>query len=302
MKNVINYYYNLNPENIHQRDKKVTFFISNDYYVFMPFNRNMEELDNIYQIIIQLLNNGIFCHQIIPNNNRSLVTLIDNKPYVLLKVYYSSQDKIELNNIIDFSKINIKNIGTKIERHNWGELWSEKIDYFEYQVSQFGKKYPIVRDSFSYFVGLAETAISFFNVIQKEGYKVISHRRISYNNNFFDLYNPLEFVIDYRVRNIAEYLKSSFFHSSEDILLNIINYIEIAQLTPNECLLLFARMLFPSFYFDKYEQVIHNEADESDLLLVIDQVNLYERFLKEFYLYLKNHVQFPDIEWFNNRY
>lgn len=302
MKNIINYYYGLNPENIHQRDKKATFFIGSEYYVFLPFNRPLEELDNIYQISLELLSYGIFCHQIVPNINKNILTLIDNNPYVLLKVYNYNPEKLKLDNVIEFSKLGVRTPSVKLERYNWGDLWSQKVDYFEYQVNQFGKRFPIVRESFSYFVGLAETAISFFNIISKEGYKAISHRRLDYNNNFFDLYNPLEFVLDYRVRNVAEYLKASFFKSSEDVLEKLINYIHMSNLTSNECLLLLARMMFPSFYFDKYEEVIHDEADERELLKIIEHVNLYERLLRDFYFYLKSFIQFPDIEWLHYRY
>lgn len=36
-------------------------------------------------------------------------------------------------------------------------MWVQKIDYFEYQVSQMGKKYPVIRESSIYYVGLAES-------------------------------------------------------------------------------------------------------------------------------------------------
>ena len=46
-------------------------------------------------------------------------------------------------------------------------MWIRKIDYFEYQISQFGKKYPIIRESFNYYVGLAENGISLLNKAMK---------------------------------------------------------------------------------------------------------------------------------------
>lgn len=302
MKNVLNYYYNLNPENIHQKEKKVQFSINNDYYIFLPFNRNINDLESIYEVSVELFAKMIYSHQFVLNINNQLVTSVENQPYVLLKVYYNQDTRVRLEELIIFSQNSSVRNFQKIDRSNWGSLWSSKIDYFEYQVSQFGKKYPIIRDSFSYFVGLAETAIVFFNNLPKDGYKSVSHDRIGYNSSYFDMYNPLEFVIDYRVRDASEYLKSSFFESSEDVLLLAMNYIKDSELTPNESLLLFSRMMFPSFYFDKYEQVIHNEINESELLSIIDQINHYERFLKDFYNYLKTFIQFPNIEWLHQRH
>ncbi|NLM96471.1 MAG: hypothetical protein GX175_02475, partial [Halanaerobiaceae bacterium] len=64
-----------------------------------------------------------------------------------------------------------------------------------------------------------------------------------------------------------------------------------------DCMLFFTRLLFPTFYFDIYEDIINNGEDEKELLRIINRVNDYEEFLRKIYTYLKTITTIPDIEW-----
>jgi hypothetical protein len=298
MKNALSYYYNLTPVDIHQYNKQFKFTINQDKYVLMPYERNVDDINYLYEIAIQLFQSQIYCHQFVFNTSRSLLTYINNEPYVLLKVYVDDNSKIILNDIINFgnnSQTTVKNI---LKRDNWFQLWSDKIDYFEYQISQFGKKYPIIRKSFSYFVGLAETGIMLHKNVNNSSNNTlfIGHKRIKKNYTIFDLYNPLNFIIDLKVRDASEFFKEKFFEN-HDTLAEVIYYISYANLTSYDCLMLYTRLLFPSFYFDIYEEIINEGKDEENLLPILEKVDDYEQFLKDLYIYLKEIINIPDIEW-----
>ena len=298
MKNAINYYYNLNPTDIHQYNKQFKFSINEEEYVLTPYERNEDDIKHLYEISIQLFQKQIYCHQFVSNTNRSIITYINNVPYVLLRVYINNNNKIILNDIINFINNTTTTTTNILKRDNWFKLWTEKIDYFEYQISQFGKQYPIIRESFSYFIGLAETGIMFYKNIHitTNNTFVIAHKRMKKDYTMFDLYNPLNFVIDLKVRDASEFFKERFFEDY-DILSEITYYIKYADLTSYDCLMLFTRMLFPSFYFDIYEDIINNGQNEKELLKIINKTNDYEQFLKKLYLYLRTIITMPDIEW-----
>ena len=61
--------------------------------------------------------------------------------------------------------------------------------------------------------------------------------------------------------------------------------------------LLFIRFLFPSYYFDCYEQVLHDNQNENELIKIISKSEQYILFLKELFLWIKQFVDIPDIEW-----
>ena len=86
---------------------------------------------------------------------------------------------------------------------DWGLLWSKKIDYLEDLINENGKKYPLIVDSFNYFVGMAENAIGYFNSIgfNKNYRYVVSHKVIKDDDSVEVLYNPMNIIFDYKVRD-----------------------------------------------------------------------------------------------------
>lgn len=290
MKNTINYYYNLIPSNIHQIDDTYQLNINNTLYIFSPYYGNINNLNYIYNYLISL---NIYCHEIIYNKQNSIITPLNEKNYILLKVYYNDPTKINIQNILSY------NILIKTDKIcNWYELWCQKLDYYEYQLREFGKKYPIIRDSFSYYNGLCETAISLLNNIDfKKIPLYLNHQRITKNMNLVDFYNPLNLVMDIKIRDICEYFKIKFF-DDENILEEVNNYLYTSKLNYNEIFLFFIRLLYPSYYFDTYDNIIQGKYKEDKLNKYIEKIPNYELFLKKIYFIINNNFyQLPEIEW-----
>lgn len=297
MKNAIMYYYNLIPNNIRLTSKYTKFSVDNSYFVLELLERNPEEIKEIYELSLYLLQLNVPCHQIIPNINNQIITIINNQPYVLMKILVDSEQLIDESDLLVFENIFIDNNKYKnLKRNNWAELWAHKIDYLEYQVSQFGKKYSIIRDSFSYHIGLAENALQFFKTINNNVNLCVSHRRIKKDCTMYDLYNPLEFIIDSRIRDYSEYYKQIFFNENVDFTF-LEKFIYNNNLTEDELKLLFCRMLFPTTYFDMYEDIVIDGVNEKDIIPIITKVNSYDQLLKTFYSFLTRYYRLEVIEW-----
>lgn len=287
MKNALNYYYNLNIENIHQKNKNYYFKVNNLQYMLLECVN--EEINDIYSLNVYLTKNYPF-YKIILNKENKVITIINEINYILLEINNNIKD-LNLNEIIKINNISIVNFN-KLRRDNWYTLWTNKIDYFEYQINQIGKKYPIIRESFNYYIGLAETAISLIKSINNEGlYLSLSHKRI---NNAFDLYNPLNLIIDVRIRDICEYFKFCFFEN-KNIFKELELFLNYNKLNYNESVYFLARMLFPTYYFDLYEKIIANGVKEEELKKIISKADKYEKMLKYIYLNFKNNNLY--IEW-----
>ena len=289
MKNFINYYYNMNIPNIHQKGKNYYFKVNDDIYSFIVCYEN-KDLNDIYQLNNYLNQLKIKFHQIIININNEIITKINDNNYILLKLS-KTEKNINLNEIININNINVPL--NKLRRTNWSEMWSEKLDYFEYQISQIGKKYPLIRESFNYYLGLGELAISIVNNTEKDKlYLSLSHRRIN------DLYNPLNLIIDFRIRDVCEYFKLKFFENN-DIIAELDSFLFNNNLTNNEKKLFIARMLFPTYYFDMYEKIINNETKEEDIKKIIVKVNEYEKIILKIYIHFKFNNNLH-IDWLEN--
>ena len=290
MKNTINYYYNWNINTIHQKEKNYYFKADNKNYLLLKCT-NIEEPDDIYRLNIYL-SQILPVHRIVLNANNEAITKINDSNYLLLELF-SNNNKINLNNIIELSNIRIPFSVDKLRRNDWYNLWIKKIDYFEYQLSQIGKKYPLIRESFNYYIGLAENAIILVNNIDFNNIPLgLSHRRIT--NMSFNLYNPLNIVIDARIRDVCEYFKFCFFNNI-DISMELELFLSYNSFDINEAKLFLARMFFPTYYFDLYEKIIDNEIDESEIKKVIIKADNYEKILKQVYYHFKNNQ--INIEW-----
>lgn len=295
MKNAIAYYYNLYSYDIHQIKGIYKFTVGGIYYVLSPCD--ITEIKQVYELSKELFQKGIYTHQIIPNISNNIYTTINNINYVLFRLYSEMEEKVRIQDIIQFNNATFNIDFEQLNRQNWALLWENKIDYFEYQVNQFGKKFPKIRESFSYYVGLAETGISLYvNSSLDNSNRAVSHKRIKVGSTMYDLYNPLNLVIDYKVRDIAEYFKDLFL-IKEDIFGEIIEYFEYQHLSTYDCFIFFVRMFYPSFYFDLYEKIIEEQIEEEKIDAVIEKTEAYEHLLKKLYIHLSGYMNMPDIEW-----
>ena len=242
MKNIINYYYNFKISDIKQRDGVTYFYINSIKYVFIPYTKDLELIRGIYELNTILIKKNIYVHQIILNVQGQILTYVNNEYYIMMKILYP-ENKISLNDILYLNNIELAAPEILI-RNKWSNLWSDKNDYLEYQISQLGKKHPLIRESFSYYLGLAETSISLVNALNTNNTKLfLSHVRIKEKDTLFDLYNPLNMILDYRVRDSAEYFKDKFFNDSN--MFDELNYfLRYNQYTYEEWVLFFARLLY----------------------------------------------------------
>lgn len=291
MKNTINYYYNLFPQKIFQNKNEYYFFINDIRYSFIKYNEDIEKINEIYNMHLDILKNNIYVHSIILNKDSKPLTIVNNTYYILLQTMYYG-NKINLDTILPFTKA-----VSKKKHPNWEILWAEKNDYLEYLMKECGVKYQILKDSFAYFIGLAETAISILNITEKEEINyVYSHKRIDKTQTTFDLYNPLNITVDLKTRDAAEYFKQSFF-KGENIEDEITKYLTNSNLTKYEYISFLSRLLYPTYYFDLFEQLINEKHVEKQIEMQIKKIDKYELLLKKIYNYYKSFINIYQIEW-----
>ena len=297
MLDYINYFYNLYPPLLNKENDNYVFFVGNEKYYLTPYSRELSEIKDLVELNKRMISSNSLVHEIIINKFNEPISVISNENYVLLRVYVNDIKKIDINDIIYMLNENVDLSGLKsLLRTNWVSLWSSKVDYIEYQMGHLIKKYPFLNNTIDYYLGLCENAITYIkNLKMFSDYKIpigISHKRIIKDATLFDLYNPLNLIIDYKVRNIAEYLKDAFF-KDEDVnyILNIVFknfWFDKLNLS-----LLVARLLYPSYYFDLFEEIIDKELDENIVFSLTKKSSKYEEFID---LIIKN-CNLQNLQW-----
>lgn len=298
MNNFIEYFYKIKIDKAIYNDKYYSFSYNGYIYRLYIYDDSYNNLKSLYGINKRLVENTLMS-EIIVNINNDIVSSYNGVSYILIKIFVNINKRISLEEISFLSKSLYKD---KINV-NWGILWSNKIDYLEDLINENGKKYPLIVDSFNYFVGMCENAIAYFNSIMLDSnYKyVVSHKIIKWDDTVEVLYNPMNITFDYRVRDIAEYIKNSFFNNNYNIFNEIVIYLNNNQLTLMEVKLLISRLLYPSFYFEMYEDILIDNKEEKIILGVISRLDEYENYLDKIITFFKMHYAVDEIEWLKKR-
>lgn len=293
MNNFIEYFYGIKVDKIVYEKNSYSFIYNRYFYKLYVFD-NSSNTDFLINVNKKMLGNTLVS-EIIKNRNGEVLSIYNNIGYILMRIYVNVNKGISLKEVVSLSNSLYKD---KL-MINWGNLWERKMDYLENLINENGKKYPLIVDSFNYFVGLAENAISYYNTILiDENYKFgISHRKIKIDDTIEELYNPLNIIFDYKVRDVAEYMKISFFNGNKNALNEFIWYLNNNYLSIMEAKLLIARLLYPSFYFDMYEDIMIDEKEEKIITNILIKIDEYEIYLAKLIEMISSKYGVDDILW-----
>lgn len=293
MKNIIEYYYNLRIDELHNKDDTYYFNINNNNFIFKPYTGNIERSYDIYKLNT-ILSNKFNIDNIILNKYNNLLTKINDNFYILTSNKKEKKLTLPLISNMALNNINIESL----ERNKWEVLWENKVDYYEMQLGENEKKYPLIRESFDYFVGLAENAISYLVNTKLELKPTINDQKVvSHNNIEISLNEPSNLILDHKARDIAEYIKYSFFNNNQNIFNELNEYFYHNYYSPYGIRVLFSRILYPSFYFNTYDKIISGKVEEKELNKIISKINNYEIYLYNIYLYLRKYYNIPSVDW-----
>ena len=295
MKNILEFYYNLSlEEEILNRNGNYYFVVNNNSFVFRPFYGNNNSIDDIYKLN-NYLSNFSYIDKIILNKFNSPITKVKDNLYVLILL--NGNNNINLSIISNLASIDIPSFKS-LERNNWEVLWGNLIDYYEMQIGQNEKKYPLIRESFDYFVGMGENAISYLVNTKKEVKPNFYDKKVlSHNNLYNSLFDPLNIILDHKARDLAEYIKLSFFNNNQNIFKELDEYFYYNHYSFYGMRILFARIIYPSFYFKLYDEILSKKKEEKELNSIIKRIDEYELYLSNIYFYLRKYYDIPMIEW-----
>lgn len=271
MRNALKYFYNIDVDDINNKNGIYYF----DKYVLKEYKNNID-----IDLYNYLFNSDLRINKIVLNKENNFITNIDNKQYVLIENIYN--DEYTIDNILREPLLNI------YEVKDWSKLWEDKVDYFEKVIITIMDKN--IRDVYPYYIGLSECAIRIYKEKKKEVPISLCHKRIGSKYRYND---PDNIVIDYKVRDIAEYIKYLFFEK-EIQPLEIINLVDKLELYGDDALLLYARLLFPTYFYDCLE-------DACNYNIYTSKINSYELFLKDVFLVLNKSNNIPAIDWIQKK-
>ena len=293
MNNFIDYFYNMMVNDIYNQGEYYEFVYTKYIYRLCIYDGDID-INHLVYVNRHMLNHTLM-GEIILNKDGNPLSIYNGNSYVLIKLHAFDNKKISL------SDISCLTSSLKVNKicGNWGILWSKKIDYLEDLITENEKKYPIIANSFSYFVGWAENAISYFNNINpvNNHSAYINHKIIRFQDNCDILYNPLNIIFDYKVRDVAEYIKNAFFQNNERIFDELKEYLHNNNLSTSDVKLLISRILYPSFYFELYDEILIDGKSEKIIIPIIKMMPKYEKYISVIIAFFKEQYDIDSLLW-----
>lgn len=240
----------------------------------------LQSLNDFLQRLVQLF--PTMGAQIITNRKGTFISEDDYGKVILVA---TKKQKMRIQDII---KIHQQYVNSPSEipytTTYLSSLWEEKINSIEQKIL------PSIRvDDFAYqkimvaaiyALGLAENALQYLTEIALDYGKEISpltlsHRRLE-SLDSHTVFDPLNLILDSPIRDIAEAWKYKVITTTE-----LLQILPTYQLSIKEVSLLFARMLFPTRFFDLLEKHYGERVD------VRKQILAYYREMNQDLLELK---------------
>ena len=276
MENILNYYYQLNIIDIKKQD--YYYLLTTDEYEQYIFNEIIDS-NELKENLDYLNNTNVLYDLLILTKEGNITINYNDKEYALFKVRNN-----ENLNILSFS--NLITTG----KLKWGTLWSNRVDYYLEQIAEVVEQKEI-KYAMDYYISLAEIAISYFNTLS-EIYNentltfTLSHHIVTSPIDKYMFYNPSNMCFDLSVRDIAEYIKESFFN---DILTNYEILSLIDKINLNEALAnyLLVRLIYPSYIFKLYDIFIETKELNKKFYEYMKKSREYETLLSTIYNKLK---------------
>lgn len=276
MENILNYYYQLNIIDIKKKD--YYYLLTTDEYEQYIFNEIIDS-NELKENLDYLNNTNVIYDLLILTKEGNITINYNDKEYALFKVRNN-----ENLNILSFS--NLITTG----KLKWGTLWSNRVDYYLEQIAEVVEQKEI-KYAMDYYISLAEIAISYFNTLS-EIYNentltfTLSHHIVTSPIDKYMFYNPSNMCFDLSVRDIAEYIKESFFN---DILTNYEILSLIDKINLNEALAnyLLVRLIYPSYIFKLYDIFIETKELNKKFYEYMKKSREYETLLSTIYNKLK---------------
>lgn len=300
MKNILSYYYHFAQISLHYRDGVYFFEKDQVLYIFKEVKRNPDEIKEIYQLLLKYPSHY---HKIMLNRDGQIITLVEQRPYVLLKVQVRNTAVIPATIFLEKDRLMLEHKNfTSLYRVHWSNLWSMKVDYLEYQIEHIQKKYPLLASSFHYYVGLAENAISYAEdtkLYEKKELKdqvVYSHIRLYPYVTVLDYYDPFTIILDHPSRDVAGYLKNLFFTGNyrEEEIFMLLKKLSFSKYGYR---MLISRMLYPSYYFDLYEEITLGLKEENEVKKIIQKAEGYRDYMRMIYALINQIIEIPPVDW-----
>ena len=267
MEQFIKYFYGLTTHEIRYDKSMIAFEIDGGKYILKEINE--QDISKVLKSIGLVKKQNSKYHEPVYTKLGELLSNINGKFYILLKISMKSNRKVELEDLLSFTANDVISCTNYRPGENWVQLWENKVDLLEEWL--LGKTNILKQNKyiFEYYIGLSETALSLLrNTLieyknNMQGNMQFQHYRVHESDTLMNYYDPTNLMLDHIGRDIGEYIKDTIINEKFKFE-HFKQVFNASHFSDYDIKLIYARIMFPSFFFDYIEGVISSNASVDD--------------------------------------
>ena len=101
---LLRYYYYIIIDRISYKNNNYYFKYQNNYFCFYKYKRNLDEINEIYNLNNYMLFNNIKINKIILNNKQEILTFYKNNYYCLVLLNIFDNSIVDINKVLEFNR------------------------------------------------------------------------------------------------------------------------------------------------------------------------------------------------------
>lgn len=269
-----------------QRFYQIDIETTSNYFKYQGRNYYLGVVNDFTKYYPMYLNNiGLNGYQIVNN--------CFNHPISMNHILYTYQlETYQLANFIDYS---LQPLNQTIKIVNIKQSWCQILDSAKERLGIYASRINHFEHFiilFYYYQGLGESAISLLNLIGDKEMKMgLEHYDLV--DSYEILCNPNNIIIASRIKDLVECYQKSLIDENQ-----LDGYIRNYQLTPEELIYFYARLLFPSSFMK-----LTLEHDCQDLKIKSQILNMYQNLdyqkalINKAGKIINQYISLPKISW-----
>jgi len=297
MRDLISFSYNIDASNLIELDEIYYIDHGNSYSYIIPVGN--EKSTTFFHLLKFVNASSYFKH----------VFTIENAPTLLIQDthYYCLYSTIKLHQSITESQLNVPVLYPAeypLASH-FKTKWLQKNQIHEQSLNlALDKTPPIMRsvlfDLATYYIHLNEEAYRILKPFERAAFSTsLCHARLKPDTPLYQFFMPIYLTLDNRSRIYCEYIRHLYLQT-EDLqqIEKIVAHISFADpLLENEWQFLYARLYFPTHFYDVVYDIIAN--GQVNLENLYDQTLNYSELLSTLPTFVRMHtgIAFDSPEW-----
>lgn len=297
MKELINWYYQLQIDHLEQLDD-VYYTDFGDHYIYIIAVG--KEKNTIFFHLLQFLQYSKQ-QQILLSKDNTTTVLFENQHYYVLESTISLHDYVDIRTLqIPMIYPEPYPVATEL-KERWlakNRLHEEQLNVVIEQLNADDRL--LVFDLATYYIHLNEQSYTFINELIDIKYPVsLCHMRLTPTTYKFECFSPKLLTLDNKARCYCEYLRHLYLMNQDVVqirsFVQIVN--QVSPLTKEEWELFYARLYFPTQFYDAIFTI--REGESVNIPKLYEQALNYSKLLYQlpYEVYRSNLVELRVPEW-----